>query len=209
MNFFDISNVALQLGNYSLSYIELIGTLFGLVSVFLATRSNILTWPIGIINEVFLFILFFQVRLYADMTLQIYFFITTIYGWYNWKNSPSASFSSKFNKQWNLLFLFIFICSSVLCGVFFQRVHVYFPEVFKEKAAYPFADSFVMMGSVLATILLAKRKIENWYYWIAIDVVSIAIYIKKGIYFLSAEYFIFLLLASYGLISWKKTLSDA
>jgi nicotinamide mononucleotide transporter len=209
MSFFDIKNVALQLGNYSLSYVELIGALFGLISVILATRSNVLTWPTGIVNEALLFILFFQVRLYADMTLQIYFFITTIYGWYNWRNNPLAYHISKLSRKCNSLLFLIFISFSILFGAFFQKIHLYLPEIFEEKAAYPFVDSLVLMGSALATILLAKRKIENWYYWIATDIICVIIYIKKEIYFLSAEYLIFLLLASYGLFFWKKKLSNA
>src|SRR4051812_16827252 len=87
MHFFDIKNIAFSVLGYPISYVELIATLSGLLSVFYASRANILTWPTGIINELFLFILFFQVRLYADMVLQVYFFIVTIYGWYYWKTN--------------------------------------------------------------------------------------------------------------------------
>jgi nicotinamide mononucleotide transporter len=73
-------------------------------------------------------------------------------------------------------------------------------------AAYPFADSFVMVGSILATILLARKQLENWYLWIIVDVVSVFVYLLKGIYFLSLEYVIFLGLASFGLYRWKKQL---
>ena len=74
MTFFDINTIAFEVIGYPVSYVELIGTLFGLISVYFASRANILTWPTGIINEFFLFILFFQVQLYADMFLQVYFF---------------------------------------------------------------------------------------------------------------------------------------
>src|ERR1700754_395988 len=87
MHFIDIENTAFSIMGYPISYVELIGTVFGLISVYFASRANILTWSTGIVNEVFLFILFFQVHLYADMFLQVYFFIVTIYGWYNWKTN--------------------------------------------------------------------------------------------------------------------------
>lgn len=74
MSFFDIENIAFQILNYPISYVEFIGALFGLVSVYLAAKANILTWGTGIVNELFLFILFFQVQLYADMLLQVFFF---------------------------------------------------------------------------------------------------------------------------------------
>ena len=82
MHFFDIENIVLQFLGYPVSYVELIGTLFGLASVYFASRANILTWGTGIVNEVFLFLLFFQIQLYADMFLQIYFFVVTLFGWY-------------------------------------------------------------------------------------------------------------------------------
>ena len=89
-----------------------------------------------------------------------------------------------------------------------SNIHLYLPTYFKIQAAYPFTDSFVMVSSIIATILLAKKKIENWYLWIAIDLVCVVMYFKKGVYFLSLEYFIFLGLASYGLYHWKKQLSN-
>src|SRR5690606_2689247 len=91
MTFFDIENIAFEILKYPISYVELIGTLFGLISVYFATKANILTWATGIINELFLFILFFQVQLYADMFLQVYFFVITLYGWYNWKQKPKQN----------------------------------------------------------------------------------------------------------------------
>ena len=91
MTLFDINNIANEIIVYQISYVELIGTLFGLISVYLATKTNILTWATGIINELFLFILFFQVQLYADMFLQVFFFVVTLYGWYNWKEIPKEN----------------------------------------------------------------------------------------------------------------------
>src|SRR4051794_32655767 len=89
MQFFQIENIAFHVMGYPLSYIELIGTLFGLISVYYASKADILTWPTGIINEVFLFVLFYQVQLYADMFLQIYFLIVTVFGWYKWKSNTA------------------------------------------------------------------------------------------------------------------------
>jgi nicotinamide mononucleotide transporter len=208
MNFFEIKNIAFQIWDYPISYVELIGTLFGLASVYFASKANILTWGTGIVNEVFLFILFFQVQLYADMFLQVYFFIVTIYGWYNWKTNTTEKMVSEINFRNKLLLAAAIFIFSLVSGFLFYTIHLYLPEYFKVKAACPFIDSFVMVSSIVATILLAKKKIENWYLWIAIDLVCVVLYFKKGVYFLSMEYFIFLGLASYGLCHWKKQLSN-
>lgn len=204
MSFFDIQNIAFKVLDYQVSYVELIGTVFGLVSVFYASRANILTWGTGIINEVFLFILFFQVQLYADMFLQVYFFIVTLYGWYNWKRKPYSGCISTLNKRDVMLYAVTMFVGVIAAGFLFKNIHTWLPQYFALPAAYPFADSFVMVSSIAATMLLAKKKIENWYLWFAGDVVCIVLYFKKQVYFLSLEYVVFLLLVSYGLYNWKK-----
>jgi nicotinamide mononucleotide transporter len=208
MHFFAIDNTAFQIWAYPISFIELIGTLFGLASVYLATRANILTWGTGIVNEFFLFILFFQVQLYADMFLQIYFFVVTLYGWYSWKAKARENKISETSLQNKLLLATIILIGSLTSGFLLSNIHLYFSAYFKKEAAYPYVDSFVMVSSITASILLAKKKIENWYLWIIIDLVCIVLYFKKVIYFLSLEYLIFLGLASYGLYHWKNKIKD-
>ncbi len=206
MHFFEIENIALNIPGYPISYVELIGTLFGLVSVYFATKANILTWPTGIVNEIFLFILFFQVQLYADMFLQVYFFVITLYGWYKWNTGSIENSIETLSIRSSIFLAAIIITGTLISGFVFTNIHSYLPRYFKIQAAYPFTDSFVMISSIVATILLAKKKIENWYLWILIDLVCVFLYFNKGVYFLSLEYFIFLGLASYGLYAWKKKL---
>ncbi len=204
MGFFEINNIVFELIGYPVSYTELIGTLFGLASVYFASRANILTWGTGIVNEIFLFILFFQVQLYADMFLQVYFFVVTLYGWHKWKTKTTKAKISKTSPRTRIFITSIILAGTLISGFIFTNIHLYLPVYFKIKAAYPFIDSFIMISSIIATILLAKKKIENWYLWILIDIFCVVLYFKKGIFFLSLEYFIFLGLASYGLYNWKK-----
>lgn len=208
MNFFDTKNIAFQILDYPLSYVELIGTLFGFLSVYLATRANILTWATGIINEFFLFILFFQVQLYADMFLQIYFFIITLYGWYKWNSKKNDIKISTTLPRIKILLTVGIAIMTVISGILFSNIHLYLPAYFKLQAAYPFIDSFVMVASIVATFLLAKKKIESWLLWISIDLVGIGLYFMKGIYFLSFQYFIFFGLAMYGFFRWKKQMAN-
>lgn len=204
MHFFEIENIALKILDHPVSYVELIGTLFGLASVYFASRANILTWGTGIVNEIFLFILFFQVQLYADMFLQVYFFVVTIYGWYKWKTKTSGNKISEINFRNRITIAVAIVIGSVLFGFAFKNIHLYLPNFFNVQADFPFVDSFVMVSSIVATILLAKKKMETWYLWISVDLVCVVLYFKKGVYFLSLEYFIFLGLASYGLYHWRK-----
>jgi nicotinamide mononucleotide transporter len=209
MNLFDIRNIAVQVAGYPISYVELIGTLAGLVSVYYASKANILTWPTGIVNEIALFVLFFQVQLYADMFLQVYFFVVTIIGWRTWKSNtahvPVTTLSSSGHK-W---LIGLVAAGTLAAGVAMRHIHIWLPAYFVLPAAYPFTDSFVMVASIAATWLLAKKQLENWYLWIIVDVISSVLYIVKGVYFLSAEYIVFLGMASWGLYQWKKQVKDA
>lgn len=208
MTFFDINNIALKIIGYQISYVELIGTLFGLLSVYFASKANMLTWATGIINEFFLFILFFQVQLYADMLLQVYFFVVTLYGWYNWQQKPQKNSITSTQTTTKIWFACAIIGGTIIAGFIFTNIHLYLPQYFKTEAAFPFVDSFVMLSSVIATILLAQKKIETWYLWIAVDMVCVFLFFKKGIVFLACEYLVFLGLATYGLLNWKKQLSN-
>lgn len=207
MHLFDINHIAFELIGYPISYVELIGTIFGLISVYLATRANILTWPTGIVNEFFLLILFFQVQLYADMFLQVYFFAVTLFGWYNWKQKPKKNSISSTTKKTNFILLGVISIGTFIIGYFISNVHLYLPQFFEIEAAYPFIDSFVMILSIIATILLAQKKIETWYLWILVDLVCVFLFFKKGIVFLGIEYSVFLGLAIYGFFNWKKQMS--
>jgi nicotinamide mononucleotide transporter len=204
MNFFAIENTAFEILAYPISYIELIGTLFGLLSVYLASKANVWTWGTGIVNEIFLCILFFQVQLYADMFLQIYFLVVTLYGWYYWKRKVSKNTITMLDFQTKIVLGIAIGFLTGLSGFFFSHIHLYLPIYFKLPATYPFIDSFIMVASMVATLLLANKKIESWYLWFVIDIICVILYVKKEIYFLAFEYLIFLGLATYGLVNWKK-----
>ncbi len=208
MSLFEINNIAFEFMGYPISYVELIGTLFGLISVYLASRANILTWATGIINELFLFILFFQVQLYADMFLQVYFFVVTLFGWYNWKHKPKHNSISTTDFKTRIWIASLIIVGTILAGFFFANIHLYLPQYFKTEASFPFADSFVMVLSIFATVLLAQKKLETWYLWIMVDIVCVFLFFKKGIVFLGIEYLVFLGLATYGLLNWKKEMKN-
>ena len=141
------------------------------------------------------------------MFLQVYFLIVTIYGWYNWRITTAESKITAINSKARWLTAIIILTGSVVSGLLIKHIHLYLPQYFKITAAYPFTDSLVMVLSIAATVLLAKKKIENWYLWILTDAACVVLYYKKGVYFLSLEYLIFLGLASYGLYHWKKQLT--
>jgi nicotinamide mononucleotide transporter len=88
-----------------------------------------------------------------------------------------------------------------------STIHLLIPKYFKLAATFPYVDSFVMIMSIFATVLLAKKKIETWYLWIIVDLVCVFLFFHKEINFLAFEYLIFLGLATTGLLNWKKQLN--
>lgn len=206
IDFFSTNNVWVSIANYPLSYIEAISVAAGLAAVWLSARANIWTWPIGIVNIVSAFWVFYQVHLYADMFLQIYFLIMTFIGWYNWlrkEQQTDKGISILSNSQRAMLLLAIILGTWVWAQVMLH-LHEWLPVWFPQKVAFAYTDSWIAVGSVAAMVLMAQKKVENWWLWIAIDVVATIVYYSKGIRFFALEYFVFLILASYGLWHWEQ-----
>lgn len=208
----DKNYIILEILNYPMSLVELLGTLFNLVAVWLSAKEKITSWPLGIIGVVLFFILFYQVQLYADMFLQVFFFITNCIGWYNWAN-PSIGYENKYNQlkittisaSHRVISAFAIILLTASLGYFFLHIHEVFPKYFTLPASFPYADSFVMAGSILAQIFLMQKKLEAWALWCIINIAAMFIYAQKEIYLTSLLYFIFLLIAIKGQIDWYRT----
>lgn len=204
---FDINNICVTPLGYPLSYIELIGIVTGLVSVWCAARANIWTWPVGLVNVTAFFFLFYQVRLYSDVLLQVFFFVTTCYGWYYWRRQDVASDTGKITlltHRARMVALAVLFAGTVALGYGMSRVHIHLPTLFPEPASFPYPDALTTVLSVAATFLLAQRKIESWVLWITVDVVSIGLYAMKEIVFTSLLYCVFLVIASFGLVHWRR-----
>jgi nicotinamide mononucleotide transporter len=201
---FDINAIVTNILGYDLSYLELIGTISGLICVWLAAKQYILTWPIGIINIFCLFIIFYDNNLYADMFLQVYFFIVAIYGWYTWTFHKSIEKDVVLlSSKSRLTLSFFVVIISIATGFGMSKIHTFLPYYFKEPAAFPFLDSFIAIGSVFANIMMAKRIVENWILWIIIDIVAVYVYFQKGIVFIAILYGVYCLIAWNGYSSWR------
>lgn len=178
--------------------IEISANLFNLVSVFLANRNSVHTWWIGIIGTALFAVLFYEVNLYADVTLQIFFISTSFYGWWKWLNGGINHDELNIEKvARNSLLLYILIALLVL--VSYGSLLYYLTD-----ASYPYIDSVILVFSVLAQLLLMSRKLETWYFWIIVDLVAVPLFASKGLYLTSAIYFGFLINAFFGLKNWKR-----
>jgi nicotinamide mononucleotide transporter len=216
VSFFDINNIAFTAINYPMSWVELIATIAGLLAVWLSAREHIANWGIGLINIVFSFFIFYQMRLYSDMFLQIYFFATGVLGWWQWarlkkkNDTPSVENKEKLlkisylTKSQQIWMTGAIIVLTAVVGSMITRLHEWFPVVFPQPAAFPYADTLVMMMSIFGNFLLTIKKIESWILWVLVDLIAPVLYFQKGIYLITLEYVIFLALATFALINWLK-----
>lgn len=215
MEFFRIDYIIFTLSGYPVSPVELIGTLSGFLCVIYCAKGTVIAWPLGIVNALFFFVLFYQTRLYPDMLLQIYYFATSIFGWWRWSNPKTVietdsrnelKISAQSTKAFTGLFIAA-IATSAAAGFMISRIHMYLPSLFPEPSAFPYADSFVAVMSIIAQILLSLKKRENWTLWIITDITAASIYFMKGIYLVGIEYIIFGIIASAGLWNWNRILN--
>lgn len=161
---------------------------------------------------VFFAILFFQIQLYSDFFEQIYFLITGFYGWWVWstiknkKNGESKNDSSiTYNThRSNVVYVVIIVLGTILMGFVMSHIHEWFPKLFTLPASFAYLDAFTTVMSFAATILMVHKKIECWYLWIFVDIIGIGLYFSKGVIFISLLYVIFLILATKGLLNWRK-----
>jgi nicotinamide mononucleotide transporter len=203
---FDVKETFFTVFGHNVSYVEFIGTLFGLISVFLAARANILTWPTGILNAIFFLAIFYQIHLYSDMFLQFYFCGMGVYGWFSWKYKAEHQQSAiRTLSNTNRLRLAVFIAViTLLIGTLISRIHLMLPQIFDHPASYPYVDTFIAISSIVATILLARRIFETWVLWVIVDITSIGLYSVKGVKLIALEFVIFLALAVLGVFSWYR-----
>jgi len=207
-----VNTVAFTILGYPMSWIELIGTVFNLWCVWLVARNKILNWPVGLIGVVLFGVMFWQIRLYADLFEQAYFFATGVLGWWLWAHPRTKSnedtrgelaISRMTTRHYVYYAIGISTCTLLLTWAM-AHLHVWVPSVFPEAASYPFLDSLTTVMSFAAQFMLVRRQLENWVLWIIVDVIGIGLYWAKDVRLVSLLYAVFLLIAINGLWSWLR-----
>jgi len=145
---FDVKETFFTVLEHPVSYVEFIGTVLGLISVFLAARANIFTWPTGIANAIFFLVIFYQIHLYSDMFLQMYFCGMGVYGWFSWKYKAEHQQSAiRTLSNTNRVRLAAFIAAvTLLIGTLIANIHLLLPQIFDHPASFPYIDTFVAVS---------------------------------------------------------------
>jgi nicotinamide mononucleotide transporter len=183
--------------------LELIGVFFGFLSVWFSKQDNILVYPTGIISTaIFVYILAIY-GLLGDMMINAYYFAMSIYGWYIWTRKVDETHYTpitKTTKTENKQSIYIFIATLI----FVFAVYEYFDK-WNNWTAY--VDTVTTAIFFVGMWLMAKKKLENWIYWIIGDIISVPLYLYKGLVFTSFQYLLFTIIAIYGYRAWKRNLN--
>ncbi len=178
--------------------LEVAGNAFTLASVYAARRNSVHTWWTGMIGVSLYGVMFFDAKLYADVVLQVFFFGTCVAGWWQWQRGgaggtelPVTTLSSR---------------SRVIAGLAVVGAAIFFGTLFSQftDAALPYADSYILGGSVVAQVLMMRRKLDHWAIWITVDVVAVVVYAAKELYLTSAVYAVLLVLCVLGVTEWRR-----
>lgn len=184
--------------------LEIIGVVFGFLSVWYAKRNHILVFPTGLISTAIFVYLLLKWELLGDMMINAYYFAMSIYGWYVWtrKSNDSVTPITRTTSNEKRVSTLIFIATLAFVYIVYQTA-----DKWTSWTAY--VDTLTTAVFFVGMWLMARRKIENWIFWIVGDVISIPLYFYKGLTFTSFQYLIFTLVAIYGYLAWKKILNSS
>ena len=183
--------------------LELVAGAFTIASVVYSKKNNVLVFPTGMICTAIFVYLLLKWGLLGDMIINGYYFIMSIYGWHLWtlkKDGKTVIPISKTTKKQHLISLGIFIITFVFVFIVYAAF-----DKFNHWSAY--LDTITTALFFVAMWLMAKRKIENWIYWIIGDIITVPLYFYKGLTFSSILYFVLTIIAIYGYLAWKKNLN--
>ena len=187
-----------QYSNIDIS-LELIAVFFGLLSVWFSKNNNVLVYPTGIINTSIFVYLLVKWELLGDMIINVYYFLMSIYGWYYWtRKSNNIGYTPITRIQsTDIKIILIIIISSVL---FVSYLYSFFE---KWSGFVSYVDIITTAIFFAGMWLMARRKIESWFFWILGDIISVPLYFVKGLAFSSFQYLIFTFIAIAGYYKWK------
>ena len=184
-----------------MSWLEWVAAALGVANVALVVRRSVWNYPFGLAMVSLYFVVFAEARLYSDALLQIFFFAVNLYGWRNWLRASEAGEVPVAVMSWWARGLWVAgtAAVSIAWGLGMARF---------TDAAAPMADAAIAGMSVAGQILMARRRIENWTFWIAVDALAVPLFWSRGLFYTSGLYALFLVLSVAGLIAWRRRLAE-
>ncbi len=189
------------------NWIEIVGALFALVYLFFSIRQNIWLWLCGILTSLFYIYVFAKEAFYADMGLQVYYLFVSVYGWIIWARGGVHHNKSELpvcrlsiSSIMRLIVMHSVIYLVILALLLFLPAWLDVPS-----SSLPYLDALTTSGGIVATWMLAKKYLENWIIWIAVDFISMGMYIYKGLTVTSVLFAVYTFAAIIGYRAWLKS----
>ena len=191
---------ALVLLGAPVSWSELLGDVAGGLCVWMVARQNIWNWPLGLANNLLWIVTFYTARLYADATLQVVFFALGCWGWWLWTRPGPGRTALAPRHTRRPEWIGLGVVTAVATGA----IALWLARTTDSPA--PLADASVLTLSLAATYGQANKLLESWWIWITVDVISVPLYVSRGLYPTAALYVLFGLLCVQGLRRWSRAL---
>jgi nicotinamide mononucleotide transporter len=192
------------------NYIEVFGAVTGIIYVFLEIRQNLWLWPVGIITSAVYIWIFFTGKLYADMSLQVYYLVISILGWYWWmrRRNGREGEGERGRKSERLGVSRLKLKTGVILTAIFIALYTVMWFILNRftDSPVPEVDSFITSLSIIATWMLARKIYEHWYLWIVVNTVASVLFFSRGLYPTLMLYIIYGIMSFTGLRAWKKTI---
>ena len=166
----------------------------------LAIRQNIACWPAALASTSIYVLLMYQAGLYMESALQLFYIAMAVYGWIHWRRGEGPDHPLAVTRRplsWHALAIAVVLVITLLSGWLLTR---------HTDAALPYLDSFTTWGAIVATWMVARKILENWYYWFVIDSVSIYLYVSRGLFLTALLFALYLVLIVIGYRTWRRSM---
>lgn len=182
----------------AMSALEIVAVILGVANILLIIRRSVWNFPVAIAMVSLYFVIFREAKLYSDAGLQVFFAAVNLYGWWSWHRNKADAGEVIVRRLTRVGYAEWIVASLALIGAwgFFMGSYT--------GTSLPYWDAAVAMLSVAAQILMTRRFVENWHWWIVVNLISIPLYMVKELYLTAGLYGLFLVLAIAGLVEWRK-----
>lgn len=184
--------------------LEIIGTLIGLVYLWLEYRASIYLWIASIIMPAVYLFVYYDAGLYADFGINIYYLLAAVYGWWVWKYGNKEKQGEELpitqmpRGKWKMAAAMYLVFQLLIAWILIRYT----------DSNVPWCDAFTTALSMVAMWMLARKYLEQWLVWIVVDVVSVALYLYKGLFFTAGLYALYAIIAVYGYWNWKNMMEQ-
>jgi nicotinamide mononucleotide transporter len=180
--------------------IEIVAVAFSIAYLYFSIRQKILLWPMGMVSAMLYMVVFYQSKFYADMGLNGYYIIVSVYGWIHWSRKGEvkgrAPVISRINRKMLLILGFLTLIAFGAIGWLLDHY---------TDSPVPYWDALTTAASFTATWMLARKILEHWIVWIVVDAISMGLYLYRGLYPTLILFGVYTTMAVIGYLEWKKS----